>query len=144
MLEQRLLVGAGFVDQDYVFCEPDGRPLHPERVYQAFKRRVRKRQVPYLLPHGLRHTWATRIAIANASHVGRAVARATTCAEMQNLEWSSTPDTILASLPSTILTPPTMSICHNSIARARSHRTYSDRFRFLACGVTRRWRTSHR
>ena len=32
MLEQRLLVGAGFVDQDYVFCEPDGSPLHPERV----------------------------------------------------------------------------------------------------------------
>lgn len=27
MLEQRLLVGAGFVDQDYVFCEPDGSPL---------------------------------------------------------------------------------------------------------------------
>ena len=67
MLEQRLLVGAGFVDQDYVFCEPDGSPLHPERVYQAFKRRVRKYQMPYLSPHGLRHTWAT-IALANGVH----------------------------------------------------------------------------
>ena len=67
MLEQRLLVGAGFVDQDYVFCGPDGRPLHPERVYQAFKRRVRKHQVPYLSPHGLRHTWAT-IALAHGVH----------------------------------------------------------------------------
>jgi len=63
-----------------------------------------------------------RIANANASHVGRAVARSTTNAEMQNLEWSSTPETILASLPSASLTPPTMSICHNSIARDRSHR----------------------
>ena len=48
MLEQRLLVGAGFVDQDFVFSEPDGSPLHPERVYQAFKRRVRKHAFPYL------------------------------------------------------------------------------------------------
>ena len=39
----------------------------PERVYQAFKRRVRKHQVPYLSPHGLRHTWAT-IALANGVH----------------------------------------------------------------------------
>jgi integrase len=67
MLEQRLLVGAGFVDQDYVFCEPDSSPLHPERVYHAFKRRVRKYQMPYLSPHGLRHTWAT-IALANGVH----------------------------------------------------------------------------
>ncbi len=67
MLEQRLLVGTAFVDQDFVFCEPDGNPLHPERVYQAFKRRVRTYDVPYLSPHGLRHTWAT-IALANGVH----------------------------------------------------------------------------
>jgi integrase len=67
MLEQRLLVGAGFVDQDYVFCEPDGSPLHPERVYQAFKRRIRKHGFPALSPHGLRHTWAT-IALSNGVH----------------------------------------------------------------------------
>lgn len=63
-----------------------------------------------------------RIANANASHVGRAVARATTNAEMQNREWSSTPVTIFASLPSTSRTPPTMSICHSSSDRARSQR----------------------
>jgi integrase len=33
MLEQRLLVGPGFVDQDLVFCQPDRSPYHPERVY---------------------------------------------------------------------------------------------------------------
>ena len=63
MLEQRLLVGAGFVDQDYVFCEPDGNPLHPERVYQAFKRRVRKHAFPYLVA-----TWPS-------AHVGHHRAR---------------------------------------------------------------------
>ena len=62
------------------------------------------------------------IANSKASPTGRAVARATTCADTTNRLWSSRPDTILASLPSTIRTPPTMSICHNSIARLRSHR----------------------
>jgi hypothetical protein len=64
-----------------------------------------------------------RIANASASQVGFAVARATTKAETTEREWSSIPDTIFASPPSTRRTPPTMSICHNSIARDRSHRT---------------------
>ena len=62
------------------------------------------------------------IAASNASHTGRAVVRATTAADTANREWSSTPDTIFASDPSTRRTPPTMSICHSSIARLRSHR----------------------
>jgi hypothetical protein len=65
----------------------------------------------------------TCIANVSASHTGRAVARANTLAEVTNREWSSIPDTILASLPSTMRTPPTTSICHNSIDRERSHRT---------------------
>jgi hypothetical protein len=64
-----------------------------------------------------------RMANSNASQVGRAVARSTTNAETTNLEWSSIPDTIFASEPSAKRTPPTMSICHNSIARLRSQRT---------------------
>ncbi len=59
MLEQRLLIGPGFVDQDLVFCQPDGSPYHPERVYQAFKRAIKKHGLPDLPIHGLRHTWAT-------------------------------------------------------------------------------------
>ncbi len=31
-LEERLLVGAGSTDRGFVFCLPDGRPYHPERV----------------------------------------------------------------------------------------------------------------
>jgi transposase len=44
------------------------------------------------------------------------VARGTTVAITQNREWSSTPVTTLASVPSASMTPPTMSICHNSNA----------------------------
>ena len=42
-----------------VFSEPDGRPLHPERVYQAFRRAVIRHHLPPIPLHGLRHTWAT-------------------------------------------------------------------------------------
>ena len=36
MIERRLLVGDGFVDHGLAFCQPDGAPLPPEGVYQAF------------------------------------------------------------------------------------------------------------
>jgi hypothetical protein len=52
-----------------------------------------------------------RSANPSASQVGRAVALATTNAETQNLEWSSTPVMTFASEPSMSRTPPTASIC---------------------------------
>jgi len=58
-LEERLLMGAGFTDRGFVFCLPDGRPYHPERVSTEFDRRVAKWQIPRITLHGLRHTWAT-------------------------------------------------------------------------------------
>ena len=58
-LEERLLMGAGFTDHGFVFCLPDGRPYHPERVSSEFDRRVLKWQLPRITLHGLRHTWAT-------------------------------------------------------------------------------------
>jgi integrase len=67
MLERRLLVGDGFVDQGLVFCQPDGAPLHPERVYQAFQRALKKHDLPTISIHGLRHTWAT-IALEQGVH----------------------------------------------------------------------------
>ena len=67
MIERRLLVGDGFVDRGLMFCQPDGEPLHPERVYQTFKRAVRKHGLPDIPLHGLRHTWAT-IALERGVH----------------------------------------------------------------------------
>ena len=55
------------VDESYVFADTDGGPLHPERVYQAFKRALRKHQMPAIPLHGLRHTWAT-IALQHGVH----------------------------------------------------------------------------
>ena len=58
-LEERLLVGAGYVDYDLVFAWPDGRPLHPERFSRSCIRLAKRHGLPPLSVHGLRHTWAT-------------------------------------------------------------------------------------
>jgi hypothetical protein len=61
------------------------------------------------------------IAATNAAQTAREVARRTTLAMTQYREWSSTPVMTFASVPSAIITLPTMSICHNSIGSGRSH-----------------------
>jgi hypothetical protein len=63
-----------------------------------------------------------RSAASSASHTGWAVPRRTSLADTANRELSSIPDTAFNSVPSTRWKPPTTSICHNSIGRARSHR----------------------
>ena len=45
-----------------VFSDTDEVPRHPERVYQAFRRAVIRHRLPPIPLHGLRHTWATRLA----------------------------------------------------------------------------------
>ena len=66
-------------------------------------------------------------ACANARHTDRDVARSTTVAITQYLEWSSTPVTTLTSRTSpvrtsTSCTPPTMSMPHSCIEPGRSNR----------------------
>ena len=62
----RLLAGAGFKDQGFVFAQPNGGPFHPERFTREFihkqdqyNRANPDQALPYLRLHGLRHTWAT-------------------------------------------------------------------------------------
>jgi len=50
-----------------VFCGPAGEALHPERVYQAFRRALVRHKLPTIPLHGLRHTWAT-IALQTGIH----------------------------------------------------------------------------
>ncbi len=58
-LEERLLLGSAYDDQDYVFCRIDGHPLHPDRLTQIFETLVARSGLPRLTLHGLRHTHAT-------------------------------------------------------------------------------------
>ena len=59
MLEERLLVGADFHDEGWIFHRPDGTRLRPDATSYAFVRRVERYGLPRLTLHGLRHTWAT-------------------------------------------------------------------------------------
>ena len=56
---ERLLAGAGFVDQGLIFTLPDGRPYHPERFSREFDRRLSRHGLNRIRLHDLRHTWAT-------------------------------------------------------------------------------------
>jgi len=60
------LLGAGYQDDDWIFCRPDGTTLHPERFSREFLRKQAAynkdhpdEPLPRLKLHGLRHTWAT-------------------------------------------------------------------------------------
>ena len=58
--------GIGMLDR-LVFSGDDGGPVHPERIYQAFKRALIRHKLPSIPLHGLRHTWAT-IALQSGVH----------------------------------------------------------------------------
>ena len=45
-LEERLAIGPGYRDQDLMFCDPTGEPLHPESVSMVFGRRVARHRLP--------------------------------------------------------------------------------------------------
>jgi integrase len=59
MLEERLLIGPDFIDNGFVFHQPDGSWLHPDAISDQFLRRVSAYGLDRLTVHGLRHTWAT-------------------------------------------------------------------------------------
>ena len=56
---ERLAIGAGYTEHGLVFCWPDGRPLHPDRVSKQYVRAAQRHGFPVIRLHDLRHTWAT-------------------------------------------------------------------------------------
>jgi integrase len=73
-LEERMAVGAGYVDHGLVFAAVDGAPIHPDTLSQAFDRLVAASGLPRLRLHDLRHTHATHL-IARGVHSKRVSAR---------------------------------------------------------------------
>ena len=64
--EEKLLAGAGYNDEGFVFCHPDGNVYDPDRFSREFLRKQVQHNratpdaaLPRLVLHGLRHTWAT-------------------------------------------------------------------------------------
>lgn len=59
-VEERLAIGARWVDNDLVFCRADGEPVQPDWFTRYFIRLKGKLDVTQIRgPHDLRHTWAT-------------------------------------------------------------------------------------
>ena len=58
-LEERVLAGDAWEDEDLVFCDGLGGPLHPDRFTRTFQSAARRAGVPRIRLHDLRHTWAT-------------------------------------------------------------------------------------
>jgi integrase len=52
-------MGAGWTDNDLVFCHVDGTMQHPERFTRSFSEAVRRLGLPAIRLHDLRHGWAT-------------------------------------------------------------------------------------
>lgn len=74
-LEERLLAGADWDDQDMVLATQTGNRVSPGNFDQTLDRLVKKAGVPRLTSHGLRHTAATHM-VRQATDLGelRAVA----------------------------------------------------------------------
>jgi integrase len=66
-LESRLKVGAAYQEQDLVFADTLGEPLHPGTLAYRFKRLQKQAGVPPIRIHDLRHTSAT-LMLANGEH----------------------------------------------------------------------------
>lgn len=58
-IENQLDYGDLWTNTGYVFTQPDGIPVVPDRVTQDFARLVREAGLPHLTLHGLRHAHAT-------------------------------------------------------------------------------------
>jgi integrase len=51
--------GGDYRDQDLVFAEPDGSPIHPDKFRKRFEIRIARSGLPPIRFHDLRHTYAT-------------------------------------------------------------------------------------
>lgn len=58
-LEERMAIGAGYLDEKIVFAAVAREPLHPDTVTKHFDRLVARAGVPKIRLHDLRHTAAT-------------------------------------------------------------------------------------
>jgi integrase len=56
-----MALGAGYRDQGLVFTTPEGDPVHPDRMSQAFARHSKAAGLPPLPLHGLRHSHASTL-----------------------------------------------------------------------------------
>jgi integrase len=65
--EARLALKGTYIDQDFVFADEIGEPLHPNTLRKRFLKLIAAAGVPIIRIHDLRHTSAT-LMLANGEH----------------------------------------------------------------------------
>lgn len=58
-LEARLASHGGYIDNDLVFADAMGMPIHPNTLRKHFVRLIGKAKLPHIRFHDMRHTNAT-------------------------------------------------------------------------------------
>ncbi len=72
---QRITAGESWTDKDLIFCQADGTPHNPDRVYRRFRRLAAEAGVPVIKLHeGGRHTQAS---LANDAGIDAEIRRKT-------------------------------------------------------------------
>ncbi len=66
--EQRLRIGDLWQENDYVFKQDDGQPMHPYSITQWLDKLSRRRGLPHINPHAFRHT-AASVMIVNGADI---------------------------------------------------------------------------
>jgi integrase len=55
-LEQRMKMGDRWEDNNRIFTQEDGKPVHPDSITSWFKKFIAKTDLPQITIHSLRHT----------------------------------------------------------------------------------------
>ena len=59
--EERLKLGAYYENQDFVFSQDNGKPMHPDSVTTWLDRFSKRHDLPHINPHAFRHTMASML-----------------------------------------------------------------------------------
>lgn len=58
---ERLRLGEYYQNQDFLFTQDNGKPMHPDSVTEWLKRFSKRHDLPHINPHAFRHTMASML-----------------------------------------------------------------------------------
>lgn len=59
--KERLRLGEYYQNQDFLFTQDNGKPMHPDSVTEWLKRFSKRHDLPHINPHAFRHTMASML-----------------------------------------------------------------------------------
>ena len=60
-IQERFRLGEYYVNQDYVFAQDNGSPMHPDSVGNWLTKFCKRHNLPHINPHAFRHTMASML-----------------------------------------------------------------------------------